>query len=459
MSFFKDFKEDFAQAMNELMPESNEMYDEDEEIEEAVSKESKRERSTDGRKSFATKEKRAKSETKIQDRTSARPKKFVSLKKKVTEEKNDIDDLDIAPEDLSDQIDVLLDSELYGDEEQVQMPVEDHAEVDMMDISQPNRVMAEKDMGLEALLDSIANKNHVNGQNQEVQSFNIVSEGNETISSLEDVETLETVADENEDVEFATETTEELETVVETEELETTVDVEEKTEVVNDIEKMEEQDAEEIGENVEPEKLENIDEPAKLAELVQVVAKEENAVSEDNTMSEEKDIISINSAKAESAEEEKDFNVDEADTETTYITKGTTIMGDLESDGSIDIIGIVEGGITCKGKVVVGGTVNGNISSGELYANNAKITGDVKSYGSVKVGVGSVIVGNIEGESAVIAGAINGDIDVQGPVIVDSTAVIMGNIKSRSVQINNGAVIEGFCSQSYSDIDVKSFFE
>jgi len=76
----------------------------------------------------------------------------------------------------------------------------------------------------------------------------------------------------------------------------------------------------------------------------------------------------------------------------------------------------------------------------------------------VKVGVGTMIIGGIEGESAVIAGAVNGDIDVKGPVIVDSTAVIMGNIKSRSVQINNGAVIEGFCSQSYSDIDVKSFF-
>ena len=65
---------------------------------------------------------------------------------------------------------------------------------------------------------------------------------------------------------------------------------------------------------------------------------------------------------------------------------------------------------------------------------------------------------NVNATSAVIAGAVNGDIDVHGPVIVDSTAVIMGNIKSRSVQINNGAVIEGFCSQSYSDIDVKSFF-
>ena len=69
------------------------------------------------------------------------------------------------------------------------------------------------------------------------------------------------------------------------------------------------------------------------------------------------------------------------------------------------------------------------------------------------------MVGNVTATSAVIAGAVNGDIDVQGPVIVDSTAVIMGDIKSRSVQINNGAVIEGRCSQCYSEIDVKSFFE
>lgn len=181
-------------------------------------------------------------------------------------------------------------------------------------------------------------------------------------------------------------------------------------------------------------------------------------------MSQDKDVISINSVdevkeeKETKAVEEKVFNVDEADAETTYITKGTKIKGDLETDGSVDVIGCIEGSVICKGKVVVGGNVVGNITAGELYANGARIEGNVKSYGSVKVGVGTMIIGGIEGESAVIAGAVNGDIDVKGPVIVDSTAVIMGNIKSRSVQINNGAVIEGFCSQSYSDIDVKSFF-
>ena len=181
---------------------------------------------------------------------------------------------------------------------------------------------------------------------------------------------------------------------------------------------------------------------------------------EEPIMSEEKEVTTIHAAEPVKTdlEQEHAYNLEDADTETTYITKGTKLTGDLETDGSVDVIGTIEGSVSCKGKVVVGGTVKGDITSGELYANGARIEGNIKSYGSVKVGVGSMIIGSIEGESAVIAGAVNGDIDVKGPVIVDSTAVIMGNIKSRSVQINNGAVIEGFCSQSYSDIDVKSFF-
>ena len=36
MSFFKDFKADFTQAMNELMPDGNEMYEDDTELEDEV---------------------------------------------------------------------------------------------------------------------------------------------------------------------------------------------------------------------------------------------------------------------------------------------------------------------------------------------------------------------------------------------------------------------------------------
>ena len=126
--------------------------------------------------------------------------------------------------------------------------------------------------------------------------------------------------------------------------------------------------------------------------------------------------------------------------EVSVITEGTIINGDVISNGSLDI------------------RVNGNSNTSEFFADSAQVEGEVVSSGTVKIGLGSVIIGNVTSNSAVIAGAIKGDIDVQGPVVVDTSAVVMGNIKSRSVQINNGAVIEGFCSQCYADVDVQSLF-
>ncbi len=147
-----------------------------------------------------------------------------------------------------------------------------------------------------------------------------------------------------------------------------------------------------------------------------------------------------------------------ASDENAIITAGMKVTGNVESIGSIEVQGEIIGDVTCNGKLVVTGKLNGNTSSSEFFADAAKIEGEVVTTGTAKVGVGSVIIGNITATSAVIAGAVKGDIDVNGPVVVDTSAVVMGNIKSRSVQINNGAVIEGFCSQSYSDVDVNSVF-
>ncbi|SFP91743.1 Polymer-forming protein [Lachnospiraceae bacterium XBB1006] len=144
--------------------------------------------------------------------------------------------------------------------------------------------------------------------------------------------------------------------------------------------------------------------------------------------------------------------------ETAVITEGMTITGNVESTGSVEVRGNVVGDVRCNGKLVVTGTINGNTQSSEFFADNARIQGEIIAEGTVKIGNGSIIVGNLSATSSVIAGAVKGDIDVQGPVVVDTSAVVMGNIKSRSVQINNGAVIEGYCSQCYSDIDVQNVF-
>lgn len=145
--------------------------------------------------------------------------------------------------------------------------------------------------------------------------------------------------------------------------------------------------------------------------------------------------------------------------ETAVITAAMQIKGDITSKGSVDVVGTVEGNLDVWGKLNVTGHINGNSRAAEVYAEGAKVTGEIVSAGAVKIGSGSVIIGNITAKSAAIAGAVKGDIDVHGPVILDSSAIVMGNIKSKSVQINNGAVIEGMCSQCYADVSPLSFFD
>lgn len=150
---------------------------------------------------------------------------------------------------------------------------------------------------------------------------------------------------------------------------------------------------------------------------------------------------------------------DDKSEETTVITKGTTINGGIKSDTSLIVKGVIEGDVECQGKLTITGHVAGNSMASEIYVNTPKLEGNLNSRGSVKIDVGTIVIGSISSASVVVAGAVKGDIEVNGPIIIDSTAVVKGNIIGKSIQINSGAVIDGNCSLKYADVDLDSFFE
>ena len=176
-----------------------------------------------------------------------------------------------------------------------------------------------------------------------------------------------------------------------------------------------------------------------------------------NDMTVEKVLEQENTEKNKGAEKKMDVKI--ASDENAVITAGMVITGDVSSEGSMDLVGTINGNIDILGKLNITGYINGNSKAAEIFAEGAKINGEIVSEGSVKIGASTVVIGNITATSAAIAGAVKGDIDVKGPVILDSSAIVMGNIKSKSVQINNGAVIEGMCSQCYADVSPTSFFD
>ena len=191
-----------------------------------------------------------------------------------------------------------------------------------------------------------------------------------------------------------------------------------------------------------------------------IVENEEEKVEEDNIVSEEmkeemvEEVNTVNPVQEAPVDE-----VDDDNQEVTVITKGTTINGGIKSDTSLVVKGTIEGDVECQGKLTITGKVAGNTIASEIYVNTPRLEGDINSRGIVKIDVGTVVIGNVNCTSVLVAGTVKGDIEVNGPVIVDSTAVVKGDIKAKSIQINSGAVIDGHCSLAYADVDLDSFFE
>lgn len=213
-------------------------------------------------------------------------------------------------------------------------------------------------------------------------------------------------------------------------------------------------------ETVEPEEEPVVEmEPVEEEEPEEEDAVEMQESSEEEEMEENAD----DAVQAEEADAQEDTEVSErtdvpVENELTVITRGTTIKGGISADGALDIMGSIEGDVESLGKLTISGSVGGNVIASEIYMDGSRVTGNLSSEGSVKINDGSVVVGDIVAFSAVIAGAVRGDMDVNGPVIIDSSAIVQGNIKAKSIQINNGAVVDGYCSLNYAGVDLDAFF-
>ncbi len=102
---------------------------------------------------------------------------------------------------------------------------------------------------------------------------------------------------------------------------------------------------------------------------------------------------------------------------------GTSINGDIKSNGDVRIDGTLVGSVNTKGKVVIGGT--GNVE-GEIFCQNADISG-----------------------------AIQGNITVAELLSLKSTANLKGEIITNKLSIEPGANFSGSCSMGGVVKDLK----
>ena len=99
-------------------------------------------------------------------------------------------------------------------------------------------------------------------------------------------------------------------------------------------------------------------------------------------------------------------------TSTSLIGAGTSMKGDITSNGDLRIDGTLTGNIHCSAKVVIGanGVVNGDIN-GQQADIMGKVTGTIKVKDLLQLKGGSLLNGNIEAAKLQIepTAAFNGE--------------------------------------------------
>lgn len=152
------------------------------------------------------------------------------------------------------------------------------------------------------------------------------------------------------------------------------------------------------------------------------------------------------------------FFEDNVSAQVAVIPKGTVINGNIEITGRLEMYGVVNGNIHSDDKVNLCGEVNGNIDVQDLHAKDSYIEGRVECKSNAVIRENTVVLGDMCAENLEIDGAVQGKLDIRGCIAVGSKAIVDSDIKAKSIEVSNGAAINGHCSLCYADISAKDFF-
>jgi cytoskeletal protein CcmA (bactofilin family) len=95
--------------------------------------------------------------------------------------------------------------------------------------------------------------------------------------------------------------------------------------------------------------------------------------------------------------------------------------------------------------IAAGTTVKGDISSNGDIRIDGTLQGNIQSTAKVVIGANGVVDGDISGQQADIMGKINGTIKVKELLQLKGGCTVMGNIHAAKLQIETNANFNGQC--------------
>jgi len=127
----------------------------------------------------------------------------------------------------------------------------------------------------------------------------------------------------------------------------------------------------------------------------------------------------------------------------SLISKEATVLGDIVTEGHIDIVGKVRGNVEAEGNVAVRGLVSGDLSGEKIGLYKCRVKGNLNAGTGVVIDSDSVIVGDVDTENVVLGGKLKGDIKAMKMAVIRSDAYFLGDVETESLAVESGAVVNG----------------
>ena len=88
-------------------------------------------------------------------------------------------------------------------------------------------------------------------------------------------------------------------------------------------------------------------------------------------------------------------------------------------------------------------TIIGDIETDGTLRVDGRLEGSVRRGGVVILGIGATVVGNVAAREVVVSGTVQGDIRAADRVELQPTAVVTGDIEAGTILIQEGGVLRG----------------
>ena len=119
------------------------------------------------------------------------------------------------------------------------------------------------------------------------------------------------------------------------------------------------------------------------------------------------------------------------------------ITGNIISSSDIKIIKKVVGDVQCDGNISLLGSIEGNVSTGSLTIHRGTLMGDVEVRENAVLEQEAVLKGNLIAQSVRTNAGSEGDLLASGSVELQADALVQGDITAGRLSVANGARIRG----------------